>query len=67
MSCVVGIPYLYSPAGELVSCVEPTLNDAAGEFLYLAGRLPTYVVVLGGLAGIVVLLVTALTVKELMT
>lgn len=76
MECVEGVAYLYSPNGDVAYCVAPsyvqtvdisTWHGALDEFLYLADRLPTYVVAGGAIVGLVVLLLAAYVVKALMS
>ena len=73
MECVTGVPFTYSPEGALESCAVPlevsitSLPELIGELLYLIDRLPTYVVAAGAMVGLIVLVVTAVAVKELMS
>jgi len=71
VECVTGVPFTYDPSGVLLTCAEPihvgSLGDVGEEFMYLVERLPTYVVAGGAVVGLLVLLVTALVVKELVS
>ena len=65
--CETGTPFLFNADGSVFACADPALNDTLNKFLYLSDRLPDYVVFAGFLAGLVVLLATALVVWTLLT
>lgn len=65
--CEAGVPFLLNPDGSVFACADPSLQETLSKFLYLADRLPEYVVWGGFVLGLIVLLATALVVWTILS